>query len=167
MMDSMEKRTDTELTLKQKAYVAARAKGANVVTAGSLAGFAIPDVQSYKIEKIPKVAAALAKERAKAEKMSDMSKKKVMDGFIEAIEQAKMLADPGSQIQGWKEIARMCGYYEPTKVQVEVSVSAKRLFSKFEVLSDEELLRLAETEIIDAEYEVTDDEDPRLLSGPG
>lgn len=137
------------------------------MTAGSLAGFAVPAVQSYSVEKKPHVAAAIAKERAKAERVSDMSKKKVMDGFIEAIEQAKLMADPGSQIQGWKEIARMCGYYEPTKVQVEVSVSAKRLFSKFEVLSDEELLKLAETEIIDAEYEVTEDEEPRRLSGPG
>jgi hypothetical protein len=50
----------------------------------------------------------------------------------------------------------MCGYYEPQRVQVEVSVSAKRLFSQFETLSDEELLKLAEQEILDGDELITE-----------
>ena len=98
------------------------------------------------------------KEWAKAEKMSEMSKKKVMDGMLYAIDQAKLLADPSAQIAGWREVAKICGYYEPQKVKLEVSVSAKRMFSQFETLSDEELLKIAETEIIDVDATVVDDE---------
>ena len=44
---------------------------------------------------------------------------------------------------------------------VHVSVSAKRMFSQFETLSDEELLKIAETEIIDVDaIEISDEEQP-------
>jgi phage terminase small subunit len=46
-------------------------------------------------------------------------------------------------IAGWREIAKMLGYYEPERRKIDVSVSAKRMVDQFETMSDEELLRLA------------------------
>lgn len=129
----------------------------NCHQAAQSAGYAMPHIQGPAVEKSPFVRAALEKEWAKAEKVSEMSKKKVMDGMLYAIDQAKLLADPTAQISGWREIAKICGYYEPQRVQIDVSVSAKRLFSQFETLSDDELLKIAEQEIIDVES-ITKDE---------
>lgn len=143
-------------------YVAARAKGMNCVQAAQAAGYSQPNIQGYQVEKRPSIQAALQKEWKRAEKVMDISKKQVLDGMMDAIGQAKLMADPMAQISGWREVAKMCGYYEPQRLQVEVSVSAKRLFSQFETLSDEELLKIAEQDIIEAdEFEVLDD-DPSI-----
>lgn len=145
---------------RERDYVAARAKGLNSVQAAQAIGAPFPRVQGSQLEKRPAVQAALKREWERAERVSDVSKKQVMDGMLSAIEQAKLLADPTAQIAGWREVAKMCGYYEPRKVQLEVSVSAKRMFSQFETLSDEELLKLVESEpegVIDVE--------PRMLEG--
>lgn len=144
------------LSEKQRSYVDARVKGMSCIQAAQAAGYSNPEIQGYQIEKSPFVVAALEVEWKKAEKVSEMSKKKVMNGMLSAIDQAKLLADPTAQISGWREIAKMCGYYEPQRVQVEVSVSAKRLFSQFETLSDDELLKLAEQEILDGDELITE-----------
>ena len=142
----------TELTPKQLAYVEARSNGLNIVQSAQAAGYSRPDIVGYKVEKTPAIQAAIQKAWKKHEKAAEMSKKKVLDGMLYAIDQAKILADPTAQISGWREIAKMCGYYEPKKMQVEVSVSAKRMLSQFEVMSDAELLQLANT----ADEAVTD-----------
>jgi phage terminase small subunit len=148
---------DYVLNPAQEAFVKARVSGMNCVQAAQAAGYAFPKVKGYQTEAHPAIQAALKKEWAKAEKVSEMSKKKVMDGMLYAIDQAKLLADPSAQIAGWREVAKICGYYEPQKVKLEVSVSAKRMFSQFETLSDAELLKIAETEIIDVESTVIED----------
>lgn len=130
----------------------------SAVAAAQSAGYNMPKSNAQKVEKRAVVQAALQKEWARAEKAADISKKEVMEGLKDAIDQAKLLADPTAQISGWREIAKMCGYYEPQRLQVEVSVSAKRVLSQFEALSDEELLKLAEQEVIDVEaFEVNSD----------
>jgi hypothetical protein len=153
------------LTDRQKAFVAARAKGMNCVQAAQAAGCPIPNVQGYQMENNPRIRAALDVEWARAEKMADMTKERVMEGMLDAIQQAKLLADPSAQIAGWREVAKMCGYYEPKKVQLEVSVSAKRMFDQFETLSDEELLKIAETEVIDVDSVLVKDA-PQLENQP-
>ncbi len=146
------------LSAKQQAFVQARAHGKKPQEAARIAGYSCPQKSGYQHDKQPDIVAAVKKEFRRAEKVSDMNKKRVMDGILEAIDQAKLMAEPMTQIAGWREVAKMCGYYEPTKVQLDVSVSAKRLFSKFETMSDEELLRLAETEIIEVDdFEVISD----------
>ena len=155
------------LSPMQIAFVKNRASGMNCVQAAQAAGYSTPNVQGYQVENNPAVRAALQKEWAKAEKASDMTKAKVMEGMLYAIEQAKILADPTAQISGWREVAKICGYYEPQKMKIEVSVSAKRMFSQFETLSDDELLRIAETEIIDVDALLVDEnqENPEGQNG--
>lgn len=146
------------LTDKQKKYVEFRLKGMSKVTAMKHAGYQDVERNAGRLETQPHIREALEKGWRKQEKMADMSKKKVLDGIMEAIEQAKMLADPSAQISGWREIAKMCGYYEPNRLQVEVSIAAKRIFSQYESLSDEELLKLADSSTIEAEdFKVIDE----------
>ena len=82
---------------------------------------------------------------------SRVSKKRVVDGMLEAIEAAKLKADPAVMVAGWKEIGRLCGHYEPTKTQIEVSVNGQVMLQKMTAMSDEELLRLASEDATDAD----------------
>jgi hypothetical protein len=72
------------------------------------------------------------------------SRKQVLEGFLEAIEQAKLMSEPATQIAGWREIGRMCGYYAPEVKEVNVNVTAKRVIGQLETLSDEALLEMIE-----------------------
>lgn len=82
---------------------------------------------------------------------SRVSKKRVVDGMLEAIKAAQLKADPAVMVAGWKEIGRLCGHYEPTKTQIEVSVNGQVMLQKMTAMSDEELLRLASEDAVDAD----------------
>lgn len=123
------------------------------------AGYKDPQPTSCKLLRLPHVRALIAKEREEFAIANRMTKKKVMDGFLDAIEMAKIKADPIAMVSGWREIARMCGYFEPTRHQIQVSVAGKIVVEKLQTLSDSELLRLAEgdSDVLDAE--IIDHED--------
>lgn len=111
----------------------------------------------------PRFQAVVAKERKKNELAIEMTRDKVMQGLLDAVDMARVMSDPHAMIKGWTEIGRMCGYYAPDTKKIEVSVSAKRLVDKFETMSDEELLKYAEKDIIDLfANEKIDSDDPNF-----
>lgn len=143
-----------ECSQKQKDFVYAFVHlNKNLTHAAIHAGFKDPQATSSKLMKLPHVRALVAKEREDFAVKNRMTKKKVMDGFIEAIDMAKIKADPIAMIAGWREIARMCGYFEPTRHQIQVSVAGKIVVEKLQTLSDADLLRLADgdSNVLDAE----------------
>jgi phage terminase small subunit len=89
-----------------------------------------------------------------------MTRKKVMDGMLEAIEMAKIQADPGVMVNGWREIGRMCGYYAAEKKVLDINITAKRTVDKMETLSDAELL-----EMIDRDSDMIEGEFTEVFSG--
>lgn len=92
----------------------------------------------------PKIQAAVAAERATYAIASGITKKMVVDGFIEAVDMARIKADPLVMIAGWREVGKLLGFYEPTKVAVSVSVGGQVLLSKMNTMSDAELLEQIE-----------------------
>ena len=108
----------------------------------------------------PKVIAAIAEERAEYARASGMTKQKVVEGFSEAIDLARIKADPIAMIAGWREIGKMCGFYEATKTEIKVSVQGQVLIQRLNSMSDEELLVLAEGDpsALEGEFTVVDDQ---------
>lgn len=148
------------LTAQQKIFVEAVVKGKSPQTAARMAGYSQPEAQGKAIALSPKIAAAVAYLHKKHEKVADMSRKKVMDGILESIEMAKIQADPGNMIAGWKEIAKMCGYYAPEVKKIDLNITTKRVIDKLETLSDDELVKLIDesSQVIEIEArEVLDD----------
>lgn len=148
------------LTDQQRIFVDAIIKQKPPIVAARMAGYAKPEANAYLIIKQPKIQEAIKYLHKKHEKVADMSRKKVMDGMLEAIDMAKIQADPGNMIAGWREIAKMCGYYAPEVKKIDINISAKRVIDKLETLTDEDLIRMIEDEskIIEAEaVEVLDD----------
>ena len=71
-----------------------------------------------------------------------MTRQRVLDGLLEAVELARERADPTAMISAWREIGRLCGYYAPERVRIGVQASGPN--SIFSRMSDGELLAIAE-----------------------
>lgn len=147
---------NTPLTSKQRVFVHhLTTTDCTPTAAAAFAGYKRPQFFQWELMQKPNIQAAVADGRKAFAKANEMTRQRVMDGYLFAIEQAKTLADPTAQIQGWNSVAKMCGYFEPTRHKLEVSVSGKVLVEKLQTMSDEELLALAEQEeAIEAEFEV-------------
>lgn len=156
----IEQAGDRPPTDKERAFVEFKALGMSDMQAARHAGYAFPKVDGAKIAAQPNVVAAIREQRAKYEEAGQMTKKRVLDGFLEAIEQGKLLTDPIAQIAGWREIAKLCGYYEPQKHEIALSVQGSLVVQKIQQLSDEELLKLAEGEVLEGEIVDRTDAEP-------
>lgn len=97
---------------------------------------------------------ALAHEHRRSQQVVNMDRKKVMQGMLEAVDMAKDMRQPSSMISGWREIGRMCGFYEPERREIQLSVNSEQLVEELKNLSRERLLEIASTQPIDAEFEV-------------
>lgn len=128
------------LTAQQEAFVRYYVdEGMSLTGAARKAGY----TNGTMVMKSDSIRRAVELRREEYAAASRVSKKRVVDGMLEAIEAAKMKADPAVMVAGWKEIGRLCGHYEPTKTQIEVSVNGQVMLQKMTAMSDEELLRLA------------------------
>jgi phage terminase small subunit len=132
------------LTEQQAKFVRATAEGMPPASAARSAGYSNPSMVANKLLKNPVLQAGILAVRRKFEADAAMSRKKVIDGLSEAIVMAKIQGDPTAMIMGWRELGRMCGYYEAIKHKVEVSVSGQVTHQSIKALPDEELLRLAD-----------------------
>lgn len=142
------------MTDKQKLFLDGLLRGVPQTIAARSAGYAKPNVEAVRQLKNPKMQEALQVLHRKYEVASKMTRKKVMDGMLEAIEIAKTQSEPGVMVAGWREIGRMCGYYAPDKKVIDVNITAKRAVDKLEMLTDAELLEMVEedSETIEGEF---------------
>lgn len=135
---------DKPLTDKQKLFVKFWAEGESIMSASTRAGYADGGTIAYRMVKMPNILALKSRYEAKYEADAQMTRKKVMDGLLEAIDMAKLLADPTAMISGWREVAKMCGYMEPVKHRVDVNVTGNITMDRINRLSDAELLKMIE-----------------------
>ena len=91
---------------------------------------------------MPNILALKAKYEAKYEEEAQMTRKKVMDGFLEAIDMAKLMAEPATMVSGWREIAKMCGYMAPVEHKMKVDVTGNIVLDRMNSMSDAELLKV-------------------------
>lgn len=144
-----------KLTDMQKLFVEAKIMGKGNTIAARMAGYKVPNVEGTQLMQRAHIRKAIEFGQKQAAKVSDMSRKKVMDGFLEAIDMAKLQGESGVMVAGWREVAKMCGYYAPEKKQIDVNVSAKRMIGQLETMSEAELLEMIENDssVIEGEAE--------------
>lgn len=80
---------------------------------------------------------------------------KVMEIVEDAVEVARIIADPTAMIRGAQEFNKMQGYYAPEKKEVFVSVEHTQRLQQMEEMSEEELLIALDKEqpYIDADFQ--------------
>lgn len=142
------------LSPRQRAFVEGVVRaGKSKRQAAHDAGYSSPRSAVQRLETSTAVQKALETEHKAHEEALNMTRKRVVDGLIEAVDMARVKADPLSMVAGWREVAKICGYYEPVKHQVEVSVNGQVLLNQITSMSDADLLKLAdEASVIDGEF---------------
>lgn len=147
MADAAAVDPDKPLTDKQHAFAKYWAMGDSIPNAYVRAGYAPSQVSyAYRMAKMPNILAVYNEEKRLLEEAAQMTRKKVMDGLLEAVEMAKLMAEPATMVSGWREIGKMCGYYEPKKVDINVSVTGNVVHQRLNALSDAELLKLIQSQ---------------------
>lgn len=137
---------DKPLTTQQKAFVKAWAEGDSIPNALARAGYSIKDHSlGYRMAKMPNILALYEQEKRLYEEASQMTRKRVMDGLLDAVDMARLMSEPATMVSGWREIGRMCGYFEPKKVQIDVNVSGSIIHERINSLSDAELLKIIQS----------------------
>lgn len=71
-----------------------------------------------------------------------IDRENVLMGFLEAVEIAREQKNPAGMIAGFREIAKLQGYYAPAAVKVDLDVAAVAERSRLEAMTDAELLAL-------------------------
>ena len=133
---------DKPLTEKQKLYAVARARGESVPNAMAAAGYNEQVSYGYRLDKMPNVQRLIQQEQALYAEAAQMDRKKVIDMQLEAYEMAKTMAEPSTMVAAAREIGKICGLYEPKKVEVTVNGSVQHEIHRFEAMSDAELLEV-------------------------
>lgn len=75
-----------------------------------------------------------------------------IEGIIDGIEMARMMGDPCNVIKGWCEVAKILGHYAPERKEINLNINQMALRSKFEAMSDEQLMALANGPAIQVEF---------------
>lgn len=133
---------DKPLTDKQKLFVKFWAEGESITSASVRAGYNDGAAIAYRLVKYPNVLQLYHQLKSKYEEAGQMTRQKVMDGLLEGVEMAKLMAEPMTMISGWREIGKMCGYYAPVEHKVKVDVTGNIVIDRLNNMSDAELLKV-------------------------
>jgi len=94
----------------------------------------------------PNVQAAVSAERRRYEQDLGITRERVIAELRFAIDIARNQGNVSAMISGWREIAKICGYYERrVEVSIHPNVAAQRLVSQLETMSTDELMKLTES----------------------
>lgn len=136
---------DKPLTAQQKLFTKCWAEGDSIPSALARAGYSVADNSlGYRMAKMPNILALKAKYAKEYEDAAAMTKKKVMDMHLEAFEMAKLMAEPATMVSAAREVGKLCGYYEPQRVTIDVNVNQNSTLDRMNRLSDAELLKFIE-----------------------
>lgn len=133
------------LDAKLKRFIGEYLIDGNGTRAASAAGYAAgasAAVTARRLLKRPDVAAEIEARRTKDRERLRIDRQTVLDGLVKAIAQARLQEDPGAQISGWKEIAKMLGLYAPAEARMSLSGPLGARLQALGAKSDAELLAL-------------------------
>jgi hypothetical protein len=88
----------------------------------------------------------IARARTEISDATTLKRLDVVEGILDGIGVARMMSDGGNVIRGWVEISKILGLAVPEVKTINLNVSSQRLRTKFESLSDQELLEIMEGE---------------------
>ena len=141
-----ERPTSILLNERQAAYVEATLGGKDPVDAARAAGYAHPIANKEAPLRSEAVRTAIAAGREELSSLTQLTRADVIDGIMEAINLARMNADPATMVKGWTEVGKMLGHYAPEVKKVEVDVTTGNFTAKLRALTDDELLKIIEGE---------------------
>ena len=138
-------RKPSAITKPQEKFVKARMAGLNIKQAQEVSGC------SGSEKTVEAIRHQLQAARSWLTNTTQITRLNVIEGFIDGIEMARMQGDSGNVIKGWVEVGKILGHYAPEVKRIELTMDQGRLKSKFEGLSDAELLAIQQGRVLDGE----------------
>jgi hypothetical protein len=135
------------LSEKARLFVKLWAEGESISSASHRAGYSDSATMAYKMAKDPAVLKIYHAEKALYEQAAQMTRQTVMEGFKEAADMARTLADPVALTGAFREIGKMCGYYEPVKRTLDINLKGDITMKNLERMSDADLLKIVKGEL--------------------
>lgn len=143
-------RTESVLTDKQKDFADAKLLGATTAQAMRDAGYAPSNIDMEK--RNAEVAAYIAEARRGIMDASTLTRLDVIQGILDAIQDAKTMAEPATMIAGYAQLAKIMGYYTPEVKKLDITINGARVRHKMETMTDEELLQLSEGTVFEGQF---------------
>jgi phage terminase small subunit len=138
-------------TAKQEAIADGILSGMSVAQAQRIAGYSPTNGLAAKSAVVQNI---LDEARANLRRASNIKKADVVLGVLDAIDRARLAGEPNTEINGWKEVAKLLGHYAPEVKRIDLTLTQGRIKSKFEQMSDEELFEMASRNVLEGEFEV-------------
>ena len=134
------------MTPKQRAFAEQYVLDHCGAAAAVRAGYAPKAARQTACELLskPEVWALVAEHEADAERSLGLTRERVIAEIKRAIALAREQGNPAAQIAGWREIAKICGYYAPERKQIELRGDHDALRAQLEVMNDAELIAVVE-----------------------
>lgn len=153
------------LPAKQQAFVDWIATGLTPTAAARKSGYSHAPQRGGELLINPAIRLHIEYHQAQHAKEMGMTRERIQEGLLEAIDVARELGDAGSMIRGWAEVARVTGLNAPAKQEVDITVNAQGEMTKAKLraLPTTQLLELVgqEPAIEDVEFEEIFDQDLR------
>lgn len=146
--------TEFDITNQQKLFVEGMFAGLTKKQAMARAGYSESTNIARIIQENPDMQAYADKLQAEERKKWRITREQVTQGLMEAIQDAKTLEEPNTQINGWRELGRLHGLYEPEEKKVTLSAEKSEQVRQIEEASVDELLDLAGADIIEGDFEL-------------
>lgn len=136
-----------ELTAKQARFVSEYLVDGNGAGAAVRAGYSAAGAHvtaSRMLRNATPVARAIeARQAADATRLS-LRREDVLAGLLEAVDQARAQSNPMGMIAGFRELARLLGFYAPEIRKVALTSKQGALHRNLSAMSDAQLLALIE-----------------------
>ncbi len=152
MDEDLIKNRRSELSARQAAYVKNRAKGLPKQESAILAGYSEDrEKAGAQVERSEVVQRELAKARAETARAVNTTKEDIAQMIIDAVEMARVMADPQAMVRGASELAKLLGHNAPeVKKHVhDLSPESKEALAHLRQLPDADLQRLAKGRVIE------------------
>lgn len=143
--------TGDVLTARQARFVDEYLLSGNGAEAARLAGYSAKTARQMATENLskPAIQAAIqAREDATASQL-ELTRQAVIGELQGAIALAREQQNPMAMISGWREIAKMCGFYASERVAVELSAASRGRRTRYEEMDDDTLFRIAMGQVVE------------------
>ena len=137
-------KTVDQLSPSQRAFIKYVAEGDSGTTAAIRAGVKETSARAVASQwrSLPVVREQIAIAQRQYAESVQMTKKRVMEMHQEAFDMAKLMSEPATMVSAAREIGKLCGYYEPKKLEVNLSVDGAVQLEKMNKLTDAQLLEI-------------------------
>lgn len=141
-----------ELSPQQRTAVEGLAMGLNKTQAAAKANIGVNTLSKWLTQS--HVQRYMAQLQQDTSDMISVTKPKVVQMLMEAIEDAKLQSDPGVQIKGLRELGLMLGFYAPEERHISYTNTEAQIQRHLTEMSEKDLLALAgkDSNVIEGDF---------------